>query len=52
MQSENPHLRQKLEPFRCRWPMIAYIALAISAVTYYQPARLCCSRSTASAGSS
>lgn len=39
MQPENVDIRQKLEPFRRRWAMIALIVLAITAVTYYHYAR-------------
>ena len=39
MQPENPDLRQKLEPFRRRWWVMAGIVLAISAVTYYHYSR-------------
>lgn len=39
MQPRDPDLREKLEPFRRHWLMVAFIVLAISAATYYHYAR-------------
>ena len=35
VQTENRDVRQKLAPFLRRWPLVAFIVLAISGLTYY-----------------
>ena len=39
VEPESKDVRQKLEPFRRRWPVLAVIAVAIGALTYYHYAR-------------